>query len=78
MREIDDMRHTFLLFTHEYAQFCQNYFGEYLHHIHNIKENKPTRAEYEVELTHYLAYVYDNLGEQTLRKWFAETLNELT
>ena len=29
---IDDVWHQFILYTREYAQFCQNYFGGYIHH----------------------------------------------
>ena len=76
MMEIDDMWHTFLLFTHDYHEFCQHYFGEYLHHVPTTEKNKPTVAEYERELTCYFSYIYDNLGEATLKKWFAKTLNE--
>ena len=35
MKEIDDMWHTFLLFTKDYAGFCQQYFGEFIHHLPN-------------------------------------------
>ena len=32
MKEIDDMWHTFLLFTRDYADFSKKYFGSYIHH----------------------------------------------
>lgn len=77
MREIDDMWHTFLLFTHEYTDFCHRYFGEYLHHVPTVKIEKPATEQYERELTNYISYIYDSLGEATVRKWFAETINEV-
>src|SRR5262245_2003571 len=30
MREIDQMWHVFLLYTRDYTDYCQRYFGEYL------------------------------------------------
>lgn len=30
---IDEGWHAFILFTRDYADFCQKYFGEYLHHL---------------------------------------------
>lgn len=29
---IDEMWHNFILFTHDYANFCREYFGYYVHH----------------------------------------------
>jgi hypothetical protein len=73
MSEFDDMWHTFLLFTREYHEFCQHYFGDFFHHHPLTDEEKDiTREEQERELTHYLSYVYDNLGEETVRVWFDE------
>lgn len=43
---IDAAWHTFVLFTKEYAQFCQRYFGLFLHHIPNAElpnESMPRR-----------------------------------
>jgi hypothetical protein len=31
-REVDDVWHTFILFTCEYTDFCSQVFGHYLHH----------------------------------------------
>lgn len=78
MREIDEMWHEFILFTEDYCNFCQHYFGEYIHHLPNIFDNLPPspREEVELEISKLLPYVYDNLGEVTLRTWFATYLND--
>ncbi len=76
MKEIDDMWHTFLLFTRDYMEFCFNYFGHYLHHEPNTKRRKPIDKKYKKALENYFSYIYDHLGEATLRKWFAATLKE--
>ncbi len=74
MHEIDDMWHTFLLFTQDYAEFSMNYFGYFLHHSPNTEGGDHESEAYKEELTKYLSYIYDHLGEKTLRTWFAETL----
>lgn len=70
MKEVDAMWHTFLLFTKDYAEFCQNYFGRFIHHQPVQKESDISRKKQELELRRFLSYVYDNLGEETLILWF--------
>ena len=70
MKEIDDMWHTFLLFTKDYMCFCQQYFGKYFHHVPTTDEGRLTSHAFELDFTRYLSYVYDNLGEDNLVKWF--------
>lgn len=72
MKEIDDMWHTFLLFTQDYFAFCDKYFGKFLHHVPNVDKGSQDIKREEIELTRYLSYIYDHLGEETLKKWFAE------
>ena len=76
MKEIDDMWHTFILFTKNYADFCEHYFDYFIHHAPNTSKEKPTEEEYRQELERYLIYVYDNLGEETVRLWFRDVLLE--
>lgn len=74
MLEIDNMWHTFLLFTLDYHAFCDNYLGLFFHHSpHLPNEKPPSDEEYAHELTNYLTYIYDNLGEQTVKTWFKVT-----
>lgn len=77
MRAMDDIWHVFILHTKDYADFCQKYFGEFLHHVPNVVTDQPEIfGDFEQECEKYLSYVYDNLGEQTVRDWFAEHLIE--
>ncbi|WP_367607831.1 hypothetical protein [Legionella sp. W05-934-2] len=72
MRPIDDMWHNFILYTRDYIQFCDRYFGTYIHHEPDIAIDKiPTEAEFTTNMAKYLEYVYEHLGELTLRRWFA-------
>ncbi|HET6345925.1 MAG TPA: hypothetical protein VFH51_13395 [Myxococcota bacterium] len=75
MQEIDDMWHEFILFTEDYTAFCQGTFGRYIHHLPNIFENSPRpREEETAEIARLLPYIFDHLGEATLRTWFAPYL----
>lgn len=76
MREVDEMWHEFILFTKDYTDFCMHYFGEYIHHLPNIFDNIPLpRDVVEKDTEKLLAYIYEHLGEQTVRTWFASYLD---
>lgn len=49
---VDDLWHTFILFTKEYAAFCDSVAGMFLHHIPNTKPTKDTTS-YEAFLSAY-------------------------
>lgn len=87
---IDEMWHTFILFTQDYHEFCDRYFGAYIHH-------RPTpREEYEAQISEYerdpeayrarqqaaflaqLELVDALLGEETLMKWYSDYLARYT
>jgi len=87
---LDEMWHTFVLFTHDYVTYCDRYFGQYLHHT-------PTpRAEYDAQIESYerdpaahmarleatftrqYELVHDLLGEDTLVKWYGEYADRYT
>ncbi|HAT8180555.1 TPA: hypothetical protein JA361_14135 [Legionella pneumophila] len=72
MADIDNMWHTFLLFTRDYHEFCNTYLNEIFFHHDPIFEKNilVSEEDYVLELTRYLAYIHDHLGEETLIKWF--------
>jgi hypothetical protein len=72
MKEIDDMWHTFLLFTKDYMDFCTQYFGQFMHHNPKTAETSQTPDEFQLGFERYLSYAYDHLGAKTLEKWFPE------
>lgn len=78
MAEIDDMWHTFLMFTEEYENFCKRYFGRFIHHAPKDDNEKINPDIVALELTQFLSYVYDNLGEKTVSVWFAELIDKHT
>lgn len=71
LEKIDDMWHTFLLFTRDYSQFCERYFGYFLHHLPATgREPKVSPLESERQRRRFYEHVYDVLGENTFRQWF--------
>lgn len=83
MALLDEMWHAFLLFTRDYAGYCDEYLGGYVHHEPTTSEEKArTARERERDPAAFLAereaamralydYVYDELGEETLVKWYS-------
>lgn len=76
MDEIDDMWHTFLLFTQDYAAFCKKYFGQFVHHAPNTKKKRISKAVYKTDIERYFSYIYEQLGEKTLKVWFRALLEQ--
>jgi hypothetical protein len=87
---LDEMWHTFILFTSDYRSFCDRHFGFYLDH------GPTSRADYEAQIASYerdpraamgkleaecarqYELIYDFLGEATLVKWYGEYLDRYT
>ena len=79
---IDKMWHVFILFTKEYTNFCEKYFGRYLHHQPNTKSLVESRraltgeeqerrvCEIGIRLETQLKNIAKFLGEETIRKWY--------
>jgi hypothetical protein len=81
---LDEMWHTFLLFTHDYADFCARYLGTFVHHVPTPAETRRRRrrrasldprgllrAERR-RLTRQYGYVYDRLGGRALVRWYQD------
>lgn len=80
MGDIDDMWHTFILFTRQYTEFSKEYFGYYLHHAPTTElEKKEFYHRFDdfinIDTKRMLSFVYDHLGEDTLRTWFSSYFN---
>lgn len=77
MSDIDDMWHTFLLFTRDYQSFCRDYLGNiFFHHEPALSKDNTSKDKYELELTRYLTYIYDHLGEETVKTWFKYAIEQ--
>ncbi|MET0387251.1 MAG: hypothetical protein ABW321_14880 [Polyangiales bacterium] len=79
---VDEMWHTFILFTQPYAEFCQASFGRFIHHAPATQADRQRSA---IEHAHdagafdqarlddfriQARYVGERLGPDTVRKWF--------
>src|SRR5262249_52864847 len=74
MREIDQMWHVFLLYTRDYKNFCETYFGEILHHQPDLVPYFETQGfSFLPNLEKFLDYNYDLLGPETIQRWFADS-----
>lgn len=90
LKLVDEMWHTFVLFTRDYCDFCDRYFGFYVHHTPTpLEEYERQIGSYERSPEEYMkrleaqfekqyALIYDKLGEQTLMKWYSEYLERYT
>lgn len=50
--------------------FCECYFNKYIHHIPNTSDQPLQKEVFKNGLALYLSFIYDNLGEDTVVKWF--------
>ncbi len=81
---VDEMWHTFILFTVDYRKFCQENFGFFIDHSPTSKADKEDyykkmksdpegmKNEKEEKLKLQYSFIYDHLGEETLVKWYGE------
>ena len=84
MTWLDEMWHTFILFTQDYMQYCNDNFGFYIHHAPTSQAEKarakhrhdvdPDAARTKSREGHreLMRLVFEMLGEQTLRTWFED------
>jgi len=81
---IDEMWHNFILFTPAYAEFCQQFFQRFIHHIPmgkherekfiELKDKDPEKAKnnYLQREELLMSTVYELCGEETVKKWFKD------
>lgn len=81
---IDEMWHTFILHTKYYHDFCMNKLKKFIHHLPTPKgqkdseqirfENNPVAIieERKAQTYNQLSFLYDNLGAETVIKWYEE------
>jgi len=87
---IDKMWHNFILFTQPYHEFCYKYFSQFLNHKpttyrdkqrleKSLNENRDEVLNKEIERRQkQLSYLYDILGEETIKKWYIDYSSQYT
>lgn len=79
---IDEMWHTFILFTKDYRNFCLDYFGHFIDHEPSHsgatksdwkkKDSQLEREKYRSELEAMYEFIERKCGKKTLVRWFRE------
>ena len=73
---IDEMWHAFILYTQIYADFCDTYFGRFIHHPPPISKFTRKVEELgketcnEILVDELITAVYERLGEEVALRWF--------
>lgn len=83
---IDEMWHNFILFTNDYGKFCFENFGRYIHHQPTTKREKEEQEinkkqkllEYKNKTRQQYEIIYDNFGEETLKRWYVDFSDKYT
>ncbi|MFT5234867.1 MAG: hypothetical protein ACI8SK_000512 [Shewanella sp.] len=82
---LDEMWHNFMLFTRDYGQFCNDFFGGYIHHspmtadgiatveseLDGLSLSERKTASIEKKRWQY-EFIYDQLGEQVFMRWYKQ------
>jgi hypothetical protein len=80
---VDEMLHTFILFTREYIRYCNDNYGVYLHHAPMTKNDKNAKLAWFKRdpeqmlategrfLSNMYSFAYELLGEETVVKWYS-------
>ena len=70
MQIVDVMWHTFILFTKDYADFCDQHFGCFIHHVPKANgEKELSRRIQRATIRYTYEFIYDQLGEDTILLW---------
>jgi hypothetical protein len=82
MGALDEMWHSFILFSKDYATFCNDFFGEFIHHSPTPAREKAQhrdrlaadeeglKEETHDKLLMFVNYVEQKLGQETAIRWF--------
>ena len=84
MQIIDEMWHSFILFTDSYHEFCEKNFGAYLHHFpftrgmlreeikYVSKKNSSFQREKEEGYMRQIDLIEQLFGPETVVKWYLD------
>ncbi len=84
MKMLDEMWHTFILFTREYTEYCTENFGFYIHHAPTTRAEseqhrqrdaanpEATQAQVRDERRQMMLLVHEEFGAETLKRWFGD------
>jgi len=70
---MDEMWHEFILFTFDYCEFCNSYFGQYMHHqpeLIGVVRNKSDLEKSIVEIKSQCEYIRSKIDRDMFIKWY--------
>jgi len=71
--DVDNLWHSFILFTKEYARFGREAVGYFLHHVPKIEgEPQPSREKKREELRYFIEQYEKTFGEPPHGIWFLD------
>jgi hypothetical protein len=71
--ELDNMWHTFLMFTRDYTNYCNENYGEFLHHEPmGLNTESSTVEEKKLRLKNHLLILQAEFGDDVVRLWCEE------
>lgn len=73
-KDVDNLWHTFILFTKEYAQFCNTFAGKFIHHIPEVNEcRSPEQMMQALKGFRHFTQVYQQVFNENVHAiWFLD------
>lgn len=73
-KDVDNLWHSFILFTHEYAHFCNKFMGNFIHHIPETDTNKTPEKMLEVrkDFQEFIKNYEEIFAEEVHPIWFLD------
>lgn len=71
-QKIDDMWHTFILFTIDYTEFGWKFLGYYQHHQPFDQEAPMSKTEKNIDRQKMYQFIATTVGIGTLKSWFTD------
>ena len=84
VRIVDEMWHTFLVFTRDYRTFCESYLGAMVEHVPTTRsefraqsslarrDSRRVRSVTAERLQRCVMAVWDKLGERVAMRWYVD------
>lgn len=80
-KDVDNLWHSFILFTKEYTDFCTTFNGKFIHHVPEVEEKTPEkRAEVQKDFQQFIKNYEELFHEEIHPVWFLDMFedNEVT
>ncbi len=67
---IDNVWHTFILFTKDYHSFCIEYFGKFIHHTPDVEINEETKKQNNISYRLLYDILANEFGKPISKTWY--------